>query len=308
MGLIYVNPEGAQGRPDPLASAQDIRITFGRMAMNDAETVALIAGGHTFGKCHRAAPPKNHVGPEPEGAPLTQQGLGWYNTYLTGKAADTITSGLEGAWTAQPTVWDHGYFTNLFEYEWELTKSPGGAYQWQPKQSTTTGYKTVLDAHDPLRQPQAPIVLTSDLALLADPVYRRIALYYYQNPQAFQDAFAHAWYKLTHRDLGPHVRLLGPEVPATQLWQDPVPPPPPNSALLDTADQAWLKTQLLSHPDLTVTRLVETAWAAASTFRQTDKRGGANGGRLRLLPQCQWLVNQPAQLTLTLAALQDIQS
>lgn len=302
MGLIYVNPEGPQGQPDPLASAHDIRETFARMAMNDAEPVALIAGGHTFGKCHGAAPAAQHVGPEPEGAPLTQQGLGWNNAYQTGKGADTITSGLEGAWTAQPTVWDHGYFTNLFEYDWELTKSPGGAYQWQPKQ----GVRTVPDAHHPDRQ-HAPIMLTSDLALLADPVYRRIAQHFYKNPQAFADAFARAWYKLTHRDLGPHVRLLGPEVPPPQAWQDPLPPPPPIFLLVDASDQAWLKEELLSHPELTVTRLVETAWASASTFRQTDKRGGANGGRLRLMPQRQWMVNQPAQLASTLTALQDIQ-
>ena len=331
MGLIYVNPEGPNGVPDPLASARDIRETFARMAMNDEETVALVAGGacvcqslcdglfiprylfdlllifvshslffvlgHTFGKCHGAGDPK-HVGVEPEGAPIEAQGFGWKNSMGSGKGGDTITSGLEGAWTVHPTKWDNGYFDVLFGYEWELTKSPAGAKQWTPKNFRGNG---VPDAHDPKRQ-HPPIMLTSDLALRMDPKYARISKHFHRNPKVFQETFAKAWYKLTHRDLGPITRCLGPKVPPPQLWQDPV-PPLTYPTIAQAHHQVWLKRAMLQR--MTPTQLVSVAWASASTFRQTDKRGGANGGRLRLSPQKDWPSN--AGLQSTVSMLSDIQ-
>ncbi len=301
MGLIYVNPEGPNGNPDPLASARDIRETFGRMAMNDEETVALIAGGHTFGKTHGAGPADN-VGAEPEAAAIEQQGLGWSNTFGTGKGGDTITSGLEGAWTNTPTTWDNSFFEILFGYEWELSKSPAGANQWKPKDGAGAG--TVPDAHDPSRR-HAPTMLTTDLALRFDPIYEPISRRFLANPEAFADAFARAWFKLTHRDMGPIQRYLGPEVPTeTLIWQDPV--PAVDHELVDAADIATLKSQLLSS-GLTVAQLVSTAWASASTFRGGDKRGGANGARIRLEPQKDWEVNNPDELAIVLRTLEGIQ-
>lgn len=301
MGLIYVNPEGPNSNPDPQASAKDIRDTFGRMAMGDEETVALIAGGHTFGKCHGAGD-ASKVGPEPEGAPMEQQGLGWANKYKSGKGGDTITSGLEGAWTYKPTQWDNGYFEVLFGYDWKLTKSPAGAYQWTPKNNSASG--KVPDAHDRNKR-HPPMMLTSDLALITDPEYRSISERFYRNPREFKLAFAKAWYKLTHRDMGPHARLLGPEVPPPQLWQDPI--PAISSAPLDAADQARLKRDILES-GLSPRRLIATAWASASTFRSSDKRGGANGARIRLAPQKAWLVNEPHELAKALSTLAEIQS
>lgn len=301
MGLIYVNPEGPNGNPDPLASAKDIRETFGRMAMNDEETVALVAGGHTFGKCHGAGD-ASYVGPEPEGAPIEQQGFGWANKYKTGKGEHTITSGLEGAWTAHPTRWDNGYFDVLFGYEWKLTKSPAGAQQWTPVDKSASD--KVPDAHNPQKR-HPPMMLTSDLALIKDPVYRKISERFHKNPAQFKEAFAKAWYKLTHRDMGPYARCLGPEVPPPQKWQDPV--PKLQIAPLTTEDQAFLKEMILES-GLTPSRLVATAWASASTFRQSDKRGGANGARIRLLPQKNWSVNEPAELEQVLKVFEGIQS
>ncbi|MEO5876354.1 MAG: catalase/peroxidase HPI [Streptosporangiaceae bacterium] len=301
MGLIYVNPEGPNGNPDPLASARDIRETFLRMAMNDEETVALIAGGHTFGKTHGAGP-ADHVGDDPEAASIEEQGLGWNNTYGTGKGGDTITSGLEGAWTNTPTTWDNSFFEILFGNEWELTKSPAGAHQWKPKNGAGAG--TVPDAHDPAKS-HAPTMLTTDLALRVDPVYEQISRHFLDNPDRFADAFARAWFKLTHRDLGPVVRYLGPEVPTeTLLWQDPL--PAVTHELVDDADIASLKSQVLAS-GLTVSQLVSTAWASASTFRGSDKRGGANGARIRLEPQSGWEVNNPDQLATVLRTLEGIQ-
>ncbi len=302
MGLIYVNPEGPNGEPDPLAAAHDIRETFGRMAMNDEETVALIAGGHTFGKAHGAASPDEYVGPEPEGADLTEQGLGWKNKYGRGNAGDTITSGLEGAWTATPTQWSNGYFDHLFGYEWEKVKSPAGAWQWVPKDPAAA--EIVPDAHDEAKS-HAPMMFTTDLALKMDPAYRRISERFHQHPDQFAQAFAKAWYKLTHRDMGPVSRLLGPEVAPPQWWQDPV--PEVDHELIEAEDIAALKGQLLE-AGLTVPQLVETAWAAASTFRGSDKRGGANGARIRLAPQKDWAVNQPAELANVLAVLERVQA
>lgn len=302
MGLIYVNPEGPNGKPDPLAAARDIRETFARMAMNDEETVALIAGGHTFGKTHGAADPGKYVGPEPAAADVEEQGLGWKNTFGKGNAGDTITSGLEGAWTTTPTKWSNNFFWNLFGYEWELTKSPAGAYQWKPKHGM--GADTVPDAHDPKKR-HAPMMLTTDLALRFDPEYEKISKRFLDNPDAFADAFARAWFKLTHRDMGPRSRYLGPEVPAEELiWQDPVPPVTHN--LIDAQDIASLKPKILSS-GLTVSQLVSTAWASASTFRGSDKRGGANGARIRLAPQKDWEANNPGQLAKVLASLENIQ-
>ncbi len=303
MGLIYVNPEGPNGKPDPIASARDIRETFARMAMNDEETVALIAGGHTFGKVHGAADPKKYVGREPEGAPLEEQGLGWRNSFGTGNGDATITSGLEGAWTTSPATWDNNYFDNLFNYEWKLTKSPAGAHQWTPKDAAADG--TVPDAHDPSKR-HAPMMLTTDLALRMDPQYAPIAKRFHEHPDEFADAFARAWYKLTHRDMGPVSRYLGPLVPAEELlWQDPI--PQVKHALIDDADVAALKGKILAS-GIPVSKLVETAWASAATFRGTDKRGGANGARLRLAPQKDWDVNQPSQLATVLGVLERIQS
>jgi catalase-peroxidase len=303
MGLIYVNPEGPDGNPDSLASARDIRETFARMAMDDEETVALIAGGHTFGKVHGAADANKYVGPEPEGASIEEQGLGWKNSFGTGKGADTITSGLEGAWTAQPTKWDNSYFENMFKYDWELTKSPAGASQWTPKNGTANG--TVPDAHDPSKK-HAPMMLTTDLALKVDPDYGPISKRFYENPAQLADAFARAWYKLIHRDMGPRSRYLGPLVPKeVLLWQDPV--PDVTHPLIDERDVGTLKAKLLAS-GLSISQLVSTAWAAAATFRGSDKRGGANGGRLRLEPQKHWDVNQPAQLTSALDALERIRT
>ncbi len=303
MGLIYVNPEGPNGHPDPLAAAHDIRETFGRMAMNDEETVALIAGGHTFGKTHGAADPSAYVGPEPEGAGIEQQGLGWKNSFGDGHGVHTITSGLEVTWTATPTQWGHSFFKNLFEHEWELTKSPAGAHQWTPKDGAAAG--TVPDAHDPSKR-HAPGMLTTDLALRFDPAYEKISRRFYENPDQFAQAFAEAWYKLTHRDMGPYVRLLGPEVPAEpRLWQDPI--PPVDHPLIDETDIADLKAQILAS-GLSISRLVATAWASASTFRGSDKRGGANGARIRLSPSKDWAVNEPAELAKALATLADIQA
>ncbi|MEV4414675.1 catalase/peroxidase HPI [Catellatospora sp. NPDC049609] len=301
MGLIYVNPEGPNGNPDPLAAARDIRETFGRMAMNDEETVALIAGGHTFGKTHGAGPAE-HVGAEPEAASIEEQGLGWRNSFGTGKGGDTITSGLEGAWTNTPTQWDNSFFEILFGYEWELSKSPAGAHQWKPKDGAGAG--TVPDAHDPSRT-HAPTMLTTDLSLRFDPVYEQISRRFLADPEAFADAFARAWFKLTHRDMGPIARYLGPEVPAeTLIWQDPV--PAVDHELVDAADVAALKERVLAS-GLTVSELVSTAWASAASFRGSDKRGGANGARVRLQPQSGWEVNNPDQLARVLHALEGIQ-
>jgi catalase-peroxidase len=302
MGLIYVNPEGPNGTPDPLAAAHDIRETFGRMAMNDEETVALIAGGHTFGKAHGAGDPGKYVGREPAAAGIEEQSLGWKNTYGTGNAGYTITSGLEGAWSTTPTQWSNNYFENLFGFEWELTKSPAGAQQWTPKGGAGAG--TVPDAHDPAKR-HAPIMFTTDLALRLDPAYEKISRRFYENPDEFADAFARAWFKLTHRDMGPRARYLGPEVPAEELiWQDPV--PAATAPLIDAQDIAALKSQILAS-GLTVSKLVTTAWASASTFRGSDKRGGANGARIRLAPQKDWAVNNPAQLASVLSTLEGIQ-
>ncbi|WP_046469856.1 catalase/peroxidase HPI [Allosalinactinospora lopnorensis] len=301
MGLIYVNPEGPNGNPDPLAAARDIRETFGRMAMNDEETVALIAGGHTFGKTHGAAP-DSHLGPDPEAAPIEAQGLGWQNSHSTGKGGDAITSGLEVTWTTTPTQWSNGFFANLFGYEWELTKSPGGAHQWKPKDGAGEG--TVPDAHDPSKK-HAPTMLTTDLALRFDPVYEPISRRFMENPDEFADAFARAWFKLTHRDMGPIVRYLGPEVPSEELlWQDPI--PTPDHELVGAEEIASLKARILDS-GLTVAQMVSTAWAAASSFRGSDKRGGANGGRIRLEPQSAWEVNEPEKLATVLRTLEGIQ-
>ncbi|MGB5413810.1 MAG: catalase/peroxidase HPI, partial [Polyangiales bacterium] len=302
MGLIYVNPEGPNGNPDPLASARDIRETFARMAMNDEETVALIAGGHTFGKCHGAADPSKYIGPEPEGASIEQQGLGWKNSYGTGSGDDTITGGPEGAWTTDPAKWDNNYFDNLFSYEWELTKSPAGAHQWTPKDASAKG--TVPDAHDPSKK-HAPMMLTTDLALKLDPIYAPISKRFHEHPEELADAFAKAWYKLTHRDMGPLSRCLGPLVPAEpQLWQDPV--PDATHQLIGAQDIAALKAKLLDS-GLSISQLVSTAWASAATFRGTDKRGGANGARIRLAPQKDWDVNEPTKLGKVLHALEKLQ-
>ena len=301
MGLIYVNPEGPNGNPDALAAARDIRETFRRMAMNDEETVALIAGGHTFGKTHGAGPADN-VSAEPEGAPLQEQGLGWKNSYGTGKGGDTITSGLEGAWTPTPVTWDHSFFTTLFSFEWQLTRSPAGAQQWTPTDPAAA--ELVPDAHDPAKK-HAPMMLTTDLALRVDPIYEQISRRFYENPQEFADAFAKAWFKLTHRDMGPIARYLGPLVPAEpQLWQDPV--PAVTHELIGEADVAALKETILAS-GLSIAELVATAWASASTFRGTDKRGGANGARVRLAPQNHWEVNDPAQLARVLHTLEGVQ-
>jgi catalase-peroxidase len=303
MGLIYVNPEGPNGKPDPLASARDIRETFARMAMNDEETVALAAGGHTFGKTHGAADPGQYVGREPEGAPIEEQGLGWISSFGSGKGVDAISSGIEGAWTTNPIKWDNNYFENLLGYEWELTKGPGGAYQWTP--SDPAAATTVPDAHDPTKR-HAPIMTTADMALKMDPIYAKISKDFYENPDKFADAFARAWFKLTHRDMGPITRYLGPEVPAeTLIWQDPV--PAVDHDLIDDADIKALKAKILSS-GLTTQELVTTAWASASTFRGSDKRGGANGARIRLAPQKDWAVNQPAILAKVLSAYEGIQT
>lgn len=303
MGLIYVNPEGPNGNPDPFASARDIRETFGRMAMNDEETVALIAGGHTFGKTHGAADPAKYIGPEPAGAGIEEQGFGWKNSYNTGHGENTITSGLEGAWTTTPTKWSNNYFENMFGFEWELTKSPAGAHQWRPKNGAGAG--TVPDAHNPSKK-HAPFMLTADLALRVDPAYEKISRNFLANPDKFADAFARAWYKLTHRDMGPAARYLGPEVPKEQLiWQDPI--PAVTHKLIDDKDIAALKSKILDS-GLTVSQLVSTAWASASTFRGSDKRGGANGARIRLLPQKNWEVNNPTQLDKVLKTLEGIQT
>jgi catalase-peroxidase len=302
MGLIYVNPEGPNGTPDPLAAARDIRETFRRMAMNDEETVALIAGGHTFGKTHGAGPAAS-VGPDPEAAAIEAQGLGWHSSYGTGKGADTITSGLEVTWTTTPTAWSNNFFENLFGYEWELTSSPAGGHQWRPTDDAGAG--TVPDAHDPSKK-IAPSMLTTDLALRFDPVYEPIARRFLENPDQFADAFARAWFKLTHRDMGPLVRYLGPEVPAeTLIWQDPL--PPVTHELIDAGDVATLKEQILAS-GLSVSQLVSTAWASASTFRGSDKRGGANGARIRLEPQSGWEVNDPEQLAAVLRTLEGIRA
>jgi catalase-peroxidase len=302
MGLIYVNPQGPNANPDPIAAARDIRETFARMAMNDEETVALIAGGHTFGKTHGAGP-ESHVGPDPEAAGIEEQGLGWRSTFGTGKGGDTITSGLEVTWTTTPTKWSNDYFKNLFSYEWELTKSPAGAHQWRPKGGAGAG--TVPDAHDKARR-HAPAMLTTDLSLRFDPAYEKISRRFYQNPEQLADAFARAWFKLTHRDMGPRARYLGPEVPAEELiWQDPI--PAVNHRLIDAQDIVSLKGRILAS-GLSVSHLVSTAWASASTFRGSDKRGGANGARIRLAPQKEWEVNQPVRLAKALKALESIQS
>ena len=300
MGLIYVNPEGPNGTPDPMAAARDIRETFGRMAMNDEETVALIAGGHTFGKCHGAVDP-SCLGPEPEGAPIEQQGLGWRNTCGSGKGSDTLTSGLEGAWTYEPTKWDNGFFDNLLGYDWELTTSPAGAHQWTP--TDPSARDKVPDAHDPSKR-HAPIMLTTDLALKLDPVYGPISKRFHENPEEFALAFAKAWFKLLHRDMGPRSRYLGPWIPEPQLWQDPVPDVDHN--LVGEADIAALKRTILDS-GLSVPQLVTTAWASAASFRGTDKRGGANGARIRLAPQKDWELNNLPEVTETLRALERIQ-
>lgn len=303
MGLIYVNPQGPNGNPDPLAAARDIRETFGRMAMKDEETVALIAGGHTFGKTHGAADPTKYVGREPAAASIEEQSMGWKNTYGTGNAGDTITSGLEGAWTTTPTQWSNNYFENLFGYEWELTKSPAGAHQWKPKGNAGAG--SVPDAHDPAKR-HAPTMLTTDIALRVDPAYEKISRRFLENPDQFADAFARAWFKLTHRDMGPRARYLGPEVPAEELiWQDPV--PAVDHPLVDAADIAALKAKVLAS-GLSVSDLVTTAWASASTFRGSDKRGGANGARIRLAPQKYWEVNNPSRLSKVLDSLEAIRA
>jgi len=302
MGLIYVNPEGPNGVPDPMAAARDIRETFGRMAMDDYETVALIAGGHTFGKAHGAADPNKYVGPEPEGAPLQDMGLGWISSYGSGHGDDTISSGLEGAWTPTPIAWDNSYLETLFAYDWEQTKSPAGATQWIPKGGAAAD--AVPDAHDPAKR-HAPIMFTTDLALRMDPIYEPISRRFMENPAEFADAFARAWFKLTHRDMGPKARYLGPEVPSEDLiWQDPV--PAPVGQQIDEADIAALKDKVLAS-GLSVSELVSTAWASAASFRGTDKRGGANGARIRLAPQNEWEVNNPAQLGTVLSTLEGIQ-
>ena len=301
MGLIYVNPEGPDGNPDPIAAARDIRETFKRMAMDDEETVALIAGGHTFGKTHGAAP-STHVGPEPEAAGIEEQGLGWRNSFGTGSGGDTITSGIEVTWTSTPTKWSNNFFWNLFSFEWELTKSPGGAHQWKAKNGAGAG--TIPDAHDKSKR-QEPRMLTTDLSLKLDPVYEKISRRFFEDPDAFADAFARAWFKLTHRDMGPLARYLGPEVPKEELiWQDPI--PTVKHKLIDDKDIAALKNKILAS-GLTVSQLVSTAWASASTFRGSDKRGGANGARIRLAPQKDWEVNNPAQLSKVLKTLEGIQ-
>ena len=303
MGLIYVNPQGPNGNPDPVAAARDIRETFGRMAMNDEETVALIAGGHTFGKAHGAADPDQHVGPEPEGASLEEQGLGWKNTFGSGKGGDTITSGLEGAWTTNPVKWDNNYFDNLFDYEWELVKSPAGAHQWSPKDESAQS--TVPDAHDPSKN-HAPMMFTTDLSLRMDPIYGPISKRFHENPDQFADAFAKAWYKLTHRDMGPLSRCLGSLVPEEpQLWQDPI--PKIDHELIGDQDVADLKGKIIAS-GLSISKLVSTAWASASTFRGTDKRGGANGCRIRLAPQKDWEVNEPTELAEVVQTLEQIQN
>ena len=303
MGLIYVNPEGPNGNPDPIAAARDIRETFGRMAMNDEETVALIAGGHTFGKTHGAADPDKYVGREPAAAGIEEQSMGWKNTFGTGNAGDTITSGLEGAWTTTPTQWSNNFFENLFGYEWELTKSPAGAHQWKPKNGEGEG--TVPDAHDSSKS-HTPIMLTTDLSLREDPAYEKISRRFLENPDQFADAFARAWFKLTHRDMGPISLYLGSEVPTEELiWQDPIPMVAHEA--IDANDVASLKTNILSS-GLSISELVSTAWASASTFRHTDKRGGANGARIRLAPQKNWEVNNPTQLNKVLTALEKIQA
>jgi catalase-peroxidase len=302
MGLIYVNPQGPNGEPDPVASGRDVRETFARMAMNDEETVALVAGGHTFGKCHGAGP-ASHVGPEPEGAPIEAQGLGWISSFGSGKGGDTITSGIEGAWKPNPTRWDMGYLKVLFKYEWELVKSPADAHQWLAKD--VDDEDMVVDAHDPTKR-HRPMMTTADLSLRFDPIYGPIARGYLENPGKFADAFARAWFKLTHRDMGPRARYLGPEVPAEELiWQDPV--PAATHPLIDGQDAAALKGRILSS-GLSVSQLVSTAWASASTFRGSDKRGGANGARIRLAPQKDWEVNQPAQLKTVLQTLEGVRS
>ena len=302
MGLIYVNPEGPNGNPDPIAAAKDIREVFARMALNDEETVALIAGGHAFGKTHGAGP-ATYVGPEPEAAGIEEQGLGWKSSFGTGKNGDTITSGLEVTWTNTPTKWSNNFFRILFSYEWELTKSPAGAHQWRPKGGAGAG--TVPDAHDPSKR-HAPGMLTTDLALKFDPVYEKISRRFYEHPDQFADAFARAWFKLTHRDMGPRMRYLGPEVPDEELiWQDPI--PAVNHRLIDEQDIASLKHKILAS-GLSISELISTAWASASTFRGSDKRGGANGARIRLKPQKDWEINQPAQLAKMLKTLEDIQS
>jgi catalase-peroxidase len=302
MGLIYVNPEGPNGKPDPVASARDIRETFARMAMNDEETVALIVGGHTFGKTHGAADPGQYVGPEPEGAALEEQGLGWKNSFGSGNGASTISSGLEGAWTTNPIKWDNNFLDNLYGFEWELTKSPAGAFQWKPKDPAAAS--TVPDAHDPKKR-HAPTMLTSDLALRMDPAYGKITKRFHEHPDQLADAFAKAWYKLTHRDMGPRPRYLGPLVPKEHmLWQDPL--PEVNHKLVEEQDITALKAKILAS-GLSISQLVSTAWASASTFRGTDKRGGANGARIRLAPQKDWAVNQPAELAKVLPKLEQIQ-
>jgi catalase-peroxidase len=301
MGLIYVNPEGPNGKPDPLASAKDIRETFARMAMNDEETIALIAGGHTFGKAHGAADASKFVGAEPEGASIQEQGLGWKNSFGKGNGNDTITSGLEGAWTSTPTLWSNGYFDNLFGYDWELVKGQGGAWQWTPKNAEAKG--TVPDAHDDAKS-HAPMMFTTDMALKLDPIYGPISKRFHENPKEFEVAFAKAWYKLTHRDMGPHSRCLGPLVPEALLFQDPV--PVVDHPLINDRDIASLKQKVLSS-GLSISQLVSTAWASASTFRNSDKRGGANGARIRLAPQKDWAVNNPAELTKVLATLEKVQ-
>ena len=302
MGLIYVNPEGPNGNPDPVASGRDIRETFARMAMNDYETVALVAGGHTFGKCHGASPQEPYVGREPEGAPLEEQGLGWKSTFGSGRGDDTFTSGIEGAWTPTPTAWDMSYLDTLFGYEWERVKSPAGAWQWVPREGGAAD--AVPDAHDPSKR-HAPMMTTADMALRMDPVYEPIARHFHENPEEFADAFARAWFKLTHRDMGPVSRYLGPEVPKEELiWQDPV--PALDHELIGPADAAALKRTILDS-GLSIPELVSTAWASASTFRGSDKRGGANGARIRLAPQNDWEVNQPARLTKVLGTLEGIQ-
>ena len=301
MGLIYVNPEGPNGNPDPAGAARDIRETFGRMAMNDEETVALIAGGHTFGKTHGAADPMEYIGAEPEGAAMEEMGMGWKNTYGRGNAGDTITSGLEGAWTSTPAQWSNYYFENLFNYDWEVTKSPAGAYQWQPKDGAGAG--TIPDAHDPNKS-HAPFMLTTDIALKVDPEYEKISRRFLENPDAFADAFSRAWFKLTHRDMGPKTRYLGPEVPEEDLiWQDPI--PAVDHELINEQDIAALKAKVLD-AGLSVSQLVTTAWASASLYRDSDKRGGANGARIRLAPQKDWEVNNPSQLSTVLDTLEGI--
>ncbi|NBO19916.1 MAG: catalase/peroxidase HPI, partial [Proteobacteria bacterium] len=303
MGLIYVNPEGPNGKPDPAAAARDIRETFARMAMNDEETVALIAGGHTFGKCHGAASAAQYVGPEPEAAPIEEQGLGWKNSFGSGNGSHTITSGLEGAWTKNPIAWDNNYFENLFGFEWELEKGPGGAWQWTPKDPAA---KTMVpDAHDASKK-HPPMMLTTDIALRVDPIYGPISKSFLDNPQKFADAFAKAWFKLTHRDMGPIARYLGALVPKEpQLWQDPV--PAVTHELINQQDIAALKQQILSS-GLSIAQLVSTAWGSAATFRGTDKRGGANGARIRLAPQRNWKVNNPEELSKVLTTLTEVQS